>query len=299
MFLLPRYESLMIQIAVLTPNPADPSYAGQWPGVLERLAACLAREGLEAVASPWTDHVDSAEGLKAYPLVLPLICWGYHRDHERWMQACATWAEAGLPIANPASVLGWNSDKTYLRRLAEAGIAIPPTIWTDRATDAQVQAAFDAFGTDTLIVKPTVSGGAWKTLRLSRGEGLTDAPEGAAMIQPYLSTIETAGETSMLFFGGRFSHAVNKRPVPGEFRIQVQFGGRYSTVTPPEGAMALAQQVLAVIDEPLLYARIDTAQDADGNWLLMEAELIEPDFYLGNDPTRGAGFAQAAKARLT
>ena len=44
------------------------------------------------------------------------------------------------------------------------------------------------------------------------------------MIQPYLPSIETEGETSLLFFGGRFSHAVNKRPVPGEFRIQVQFG---------------------------------------------------------------------------
>ncbi|MES2834881.1 MAG: transporter [Pseudomonadota bacterium] len=288
----------MIQIAVLTPDPADPSYAGQWPGVLERLSACLAQEGLEAVASPWTDHVDTAGGLKDYPLVLPLICWGYHRDHARWMQACATWAEAGLPIANPAAVLNWNSDKTYLRRLADRGVAIPPTIWTERATDAQVQAAFDVFGTNTLIVKPTVSGGAWKTLRLSRGETLTDAPEGAAMIQPYLSTIETAGETSMLFFDRRFSHAVNKRPVPGEFRIQVQFGGSYSTVTPPEGAMALAEQVLAAIDEPLLYARIDTAQDAEGKWLLMEAELIEPDFYLANDPAKGARFAQAVRERL-
>lgn len=288
----------MTQIAVLTPDPADPSYAGQWPGVLERLAGCLAQEGLQAVASPWTDHVETAEGLKPYPLVLPLICWGYHRNHGRWMQACATWAEAGLPIANPAAVLAWNSDKAYLRRLADAGVAIPPTIWTDRAADEQVQAAFDAFGTDTLIVKPTVSGGAWKTLRLSRGEALVDAPEGAAMIQPYLATIETEGETSMLFFGGRFSHAVNKRPVPGDFRIQVQFGGRYSTVTPPDGAMALAQQVLSAIDEPLLYARIDTARDAAGNWLLMEAELIEPDFYLANDPLKGAGFARAAKARL-
>lgn len=288
----------MSQIAVLTPDPADPSYSGQWPGVLERLAACLAAEGLQAVASPWTDHVDSADGLKAYPLVLPLICWGYHRDHARWMRACATWAQAGLPVANPASVLAWNSDKTYLRGLAEAGVAIPPTIWTDRATDGQVQAAFDVFGTDTLIVKPTVSGGAWKTLRLSRGQTLTDAPEDAAMIQPYLADIETGGETSMLFFDGRFSHAVNKRPVPGEFRIQVQFGGSYSTVTPPDGAMALAQQVLAAVEEPLLYARIDTAQDAAGNWLLMEAELIEPDFYLGNDPRKGAGFARAARARL-
>ena len=289
----------MTRIAILTPDPADSSYAGQWPQVLVRLQACLAREDVEAEAVPWVDHIQDAGGLKDFPLVLSLIVWGYHRDHDRWMQATATWAAAGIAIANPAGVLGWNSDKTYLRRLGERGVAIPPTLWTDRATQAQVHAAFDAFGTDQLVVKPVVSGGAWKTVRLSRGEALTDAPDAAAMIQPYLPAIETAGETSLLFFGGRFSHAVNKRPVPGEFRIQVQFGGLYETVTPPPAATALAEQVLAAIDEPLLYARIDMAPDADGNWLLMEAELIEPDFYLANDPAKGAGFAAAVRTRLS
>ena len=119
------------------------------------------------------------------------------------------------------------------------------------------------------------------------------------MIQPYLPTIETEGETSLLFFGGAFSHAVNKRPVPGEFRIQVQFGGRYTPLpSPPDGAMALARQVLAAIEEPLLYARIDAVPDADGRWLLMEAELIEPDFYLGADPRQGAAFGRAVANAL-
>jgi hypothetical protein len=35
--------------------------------------------------------------------------------------------------------------------------------------------------------------------------------------------------------------------------------------------------------------------DADGRWLLMEAELIEPDFYLNVDPAQGAGFARAVR----
>ena len=118
------------------------------------------------------------------------------------------------------------------------------------------------------------------------------------MIQPYLKSIETEGETSLLFFGGRFSHAVNKRPVPGDFRIQMQFGGLYQTVTPDAEAMALAEQVLAAIAEPLLYARIDMTRDDAGAWVLMEAELIEPDFYLDHDPANGAGFAAAVAARL-
>jgi hypothetical protein len=289
----------MTRIAVLTPDPSDPSYVGQWPGVLERLSEALTAQGVSVEPTPWTDHIEDASALTGYPLVLPLIVWGYHRDHDRWMQACATWEAAGVRMLNPASVVGWNSDKSYLGRLGDKGVAIPPTAWVEGVTQADVDAAFDRFGADTVVVKPRVSGGAWKTLRLSRGDRLADAPEGPAMIQPYLPTIETEGETSLLYFGGRLSHVVNKRPVNGDFRIQTQYGGRYVALpTPPAGSLVLAEQTLAAIDEDLLYARIDMAPDPAGNWLLMEAELIEPDFYLGAAPEGGARFAEAVKARL-
>ena len=289
----------MTEIAVLTPDAADPSYAGQWPGVLERLGEALATGGLTAVPTPWTDHIDSADGLAGFPLVLPLIAWGYHRDHGRWMQACATWEAAGVRMLNPPSVLGWNSDKSYLGRLAEQGVAIPDTVWIDGPTQGDADTAFDRFGVDQIVVKPRVSGGAYKTLRLARGERMEGAPEGPAMIQPYLPTIETEGETSLLFFGGKLSHVVEKRPVAGEFRVQVQYGGGYVALAePPVGALALAEQTLAAIGEDLLYARIDMARDADGGWLLMEAELIEPDFYLGSAPEGGKRFAEAVRARL-
>ena len=288
----------MTQIAVLTPDPTDKSYIGRWPEVLARLKTTLETTGAEITPTPWTDHVEDASGLEGHELILPVIAWGYHRDHARWLKACATWATAGLPIANPASVLGWNSDKTYLARLADKGVPLPPTRWSDGVTQAQVEAVFAETGAPVLIVKPTVSAGAFRTLRLTPGQPLTEAPEGPAMIQPYLKSIETEGETSLLFFGGRFSHAVNKRPVPGDFRIQIQFGGLYATVTPDAAAFALAEQVLAAVEEPLLYARIDMARDDAGAWVLMEAELIEPDFYLDHDPANGAGFAQAVRNRL-
>ena len=119
------------------------------------------------------------------------------------------------------------------------------------------------------------------------------------MIQPYLPTIETEGETSLLFFGGALSHVVNKRPVDGDFRIQTQFGGQYAALPePPAEALALAEKTLQAIGEELLYARIDMAPGPDGRWLLMEAELIEPDFYLAAAPEGGARFAAAVRARL-
>ena len=51
-----------------------------------------------------------------------------------------------LPLANPAEVLRWNSDKAYLARLADQGVPIPPTRWTDRVTQDQVDAAFAETG---------------------------------------------------------------------------------------------------------------------------------------------------------
>ncbi|RZA20853.1 MAG: transporter [Lysobacteraceae bacterium] len=289
----------MTHIAILTPDPADTAYPELWPKVLVRLQRALDGLGISTTPTPWTAHVDDAAALMQYACVLPLLAWGYHHDHARWLRACATWQRAAVPMANPANVLAWNSDKRYLSELAARGIAIPSTTFTDDLSQALVERLFAETGADELIAKPAVSGGAWKTQRLRRGDVVDAAPGTTMLVQPYLRTIESAGETSLLYFGGQLSHAVNKRPLAGEFRIQEEFGGLYSLLSPPPAAaLALAAQVLAAIDAPLLYARIDMLPDADGRWLLMEAELIEPDFYLGVDPLRGDGFARALHQSL-
>ena len=284
----------MHRVAILTPDPANDFGGELWRTVLARLQRALDGAGIEAVPRPWTTHVEHADGLQGFDRVLPLLAWGYHLQHERWLRACATWEREGVPVSNPARVLAWNSDKRYLAELAGRGVAIPPTTFTDVVSQEIVERMFAETGAAELIVKPAVSGGAWKTQRLRRGDVVEAAAGTPMLVQAYLPTIETAGETSLLYFGGRFSHAVNKRPVPGEFRIQEEFGGLYALVPAPDaGALALAEQVLAAVGDPLLYTRIDMVPDADGRWLLMEAELIEPDFYLGVDPGKGEGFVRA------
>jgi hypothetical protein len=289
----------MSTIAILTPGPQDRSFHGLWQTVLARLQDALASQGTEATATPWTDHVDGVDGLRGYACVLPLLAWGYHRDHARWLRACGTWKRNGVPLSNPADVLAWNSDKRYLLELAGRGVPLPPTLVANEVTPDRLERAFAETGAEELIVKPCVSGGAWETHRVRRGEPLAAASASGMdmLIQPYLPTIASEGETSLLFFGGSFSHAVNKRPVPGDFRVQETFGGQYTLLPePPAGALELARRTLAAIDAPLLYARIDMVRDGEGRWLLMEAELIEPDFYLGVDPSQGQGFARALRA---
>lgn len=282
----------MSRVVILTPNPADDSFHGRWREVFERMAAPLAAAGASVEGRPWTDPGE----LAGFDRVLPLMVWGYHREHARWLAATRAWEAAGLPLANPPSVLRWNADKDYLARLGEAGAPVVPTVHAERIDAAVLDAARARFGTRRLVVKPAVSASAYRTLRLAPGDPLDGAPEGVAMIQPYLPAVETEGELSLVWLGGRFSHAIRKVAAPGDFRVQPEWGGRIRAADPAPEDLAAAEAVLARVEEPLLYARIDLVRDGAGRPLLMEAELIEPDLYLGFDPEAPARFARAVLA---
>jgi hypothetical protein len=198
-------------------------------------------------------------------------------------------------LQNPASVLRWNADKRYLGRLEEQGAPVVPTLFADHLSIGTMEEAQARFGTDALVAKPQVSSTAWQTIRWSPGNDLEGGPDGAAMVQPYLPAIEDSGEVSLIFFGGRFSHAISKRPQPGDFRVQPEFDGIISPYSPAPDELAAAARILAAVDEDLLYARVDLVRGLSGAPELIELELIEPDLYLGYDPNRGAAFAAAAK----
>jgi glutathione synthase/RimK-type ligase-like ATP-grasp enzyme len=276
------------RIAILTPDPDDPHFEARWGDVVAANAVPLRAAGYRVEQRTWTEAGD----LAGFDLVLPLLAWGYPRAHARWLAAVREWEAAGVRLRNPAAVLAWNSDKTYLGRLAARGVPTVPTLYVERITREMLEAAARRFGSDRLIVKPQISAGAWQTIRWSPGDAIDGGPAGAAMIQPYLPEIETTGEVSLVYFGGRFSHAIAKRPQPGDFRVQPEYDGIITGHVPTREERAVAAFVLAAIDEQLLYARIDLVRGAAGP-LLIEIELIEPDLYLGYDPAGGALFAEA------
>lgn len=282
------------RVAILTPDPADEGYRTRWRDVLERNAQPLRAAGMAVEGRSWA----RADDLAGFDLVLPLLVWGYPRAHRQWIDAVTSWEGDGVHLHNPASVLRWNADKTYLGRLAERGAPVVPTLYTDRLTEETLEAAARRFGTDCLVAKPQISSTAWQTIRWSPGSSLDGGPAGPAMIQPYLGRIEAEGETSLLYFGGVFSHAISKRPQPGDFRVQPEYDGIIAAHTPEPDELAAAANILAAIDEDLLYARIDLVRGTDGEPLLIEAELIEPDLYLGYDPANGASFSAAVAARI-
>ncbi|XOV74266.1 MAG: hypothetical protein ACFHWZ_11965 [Phycisphaerales bacterium] len=89
------------------------------------------------------------------------------------------------------------------------------------------------------------------------------------MIQPFVESILTEGEYSLLYFGRAFSHAVQKLPKAGEYRIQAVYGGTDRGHTPSAAELEAAQRVIDAVPGELLYARVDMVRvrrraDADG-----------------------------------
>jgi hypothetical protein len=113
-----------------------------------------------------------------------------------------------------------------------------------------------------------------------------------SLIQEFVPEIQTVGELSLVFFSGRFSHAFIKRAVPGDFRVQVEFGGSETFTRAARPTLAFAGSVLLAARQPYLYARVDIVETSRGP-VLMELELIEPALCLDTVPGAAARFAEA------
>ena len=279
------------RIAILTPAAG---YQDHWAAPLAAMTTLLSARGCTVATPRWTDPVDALSG---HDLILPLFAWGYQREPERWFVALDAWEAAGLPLWHDPALLRWNSDKGYLAELAARGVATVPTIDAERLDEAALNHARAAFGSDDLVVKPPVSGGADDTWRLAPDIPLPLSATGRRMlIQPLMPGILGEGETSLLLFDGRFSHALRKVPAAGDFRVQEQFGGRETPVEPEPDLIALAEAAVAAVPMPTRYARVDILRDGTGIPRLIELELIEPALFLNLSPDGGARFADAVLA---
>jgi glutathione synthase/RimK-type ligase-like ATP-grasp enzyme len=281
----------MTRAIVLVPA-SDFDHAWDWAYDVE--AQALERGGFTVEPRRWTEVGDLSDA----DVVLPLVAWGYHFDAPRWHALLDRLEAERIPTLNPVPVLRWNSDKVYLTTLGAQGVTTVPTIACDVLDDDTLDAARAAFG-DDLVVKPPVSAAADGTYRLGAGDPVPDEAIGQPMmIQPFLASVATEGEYSILMFGGAFSHALVKRPKTGDYRVQPHLGGSETACEPPEGAIDLAKRALAAAPAVPAYARVDMIRLNDGRLAVIELELIEPSLWLNLSPDRGASFTAAIAGAL-
>jgi glutathione synthase/RimK-type ligase-like ATP-grasp enzyme len=265
------------------------------------LRQALQARGAEAASVVW----DESANWNEFDLCLVRSTWDYHEKHEQFL-AWTRQVETKAELRNPADVIAWNSNKTYLRELAEQGVRTVPTAWVSRDSDTDLEEILAQRGWKEAVVKPVVDLGAKNLHRVQAGAGdvrqalATVLERHEAMVQPFLSSLEEEGELSLIFIEGAFSHAVRKRPATGDFRVQSIWGGTMSPAEAEARHLELAEMALAQLDEVPLYARVDLVSDLSGDPALIELELIEPNLYLNLSahPTAAECLADAVLARL-
>ena len=240
------------------------------------LRDALLHDGHEVTAAVWDD---SRVAWRAYDAIVIRSTWDYHKrigDFRAWLASLGD-----APLWNPRTVVERNLHKRYLLTLPNV---VPTRI---------VQAGEHVDVTSRVVVKPAVSASAYLT-------AIAEHPfvaEFEALVQPFVEEIATKGEWSLLFAAGEFSHAVLKHPKSGDFRVQQEFGGSAVATNAPQALIDDAHAVLATIEEPWLYARVDGVE-RDGRLLLMELEMTEPSLFLALDAEAPGRFARAV-ARIT
>lgn len=265
------------------------------------LAASLEALGVTPVVCVWNDpNVDWSD----FDAVLIRTIWDYFKHHAAFLAWLDRLDQLGIPTINDSGLLRWNSDKRYLLELAQHDVAIIPT---QLARAAELPDTLATMPGQQVVIKPTISGGAWLTLRGTVGDAAFANAVAALprdhdyLVQPFVPEIVSDGEWSLLYFGGQFSHAVLKLPATGDYRVQGEHGGSASPAQPDAATLASAGHALAAVAAighgDHAYVRVDGVISA-GRFLVMELELIEPFLHLAAQPTAAQQLAQNVAERL-
>ncbi|HET6710988.1 hypothetical protein [Amycolatopsis sp.] len=255
--------------------------------------------GFSVSWAPW----DSSFDFSAAEAVILRATWDYAARRAEFL----AWCESVPSLFNSAAVVRWNTDKSYLVELLDAGLPVVPTSLVTPGSSP-------SFPSSDFVVKPSVGAGSRGAARFSGGADASSHVAGlhaeghTALIQPYQSSVDTSGELALVYLGGIYSHAFSKGAMLGS---TMDASGLYlaeelAPATPPADAVALAEDVLdaasallGILRAELLYARVDVVRGTDGKPLLLELELTEPSLGFGQTDTGAVTrFASAVRQQL-
>ena len=274
------------------------------PGVIDRLAWVTARTArgrdrdeplaLAAFAAAGV-HVDVVDWddpevrWASYDRVALRSTWDYSgrlAEFRHWLGAVGVASE----LVNPVPLVRWNLDKHYLAELDGAGVPTIPTVFAEPGwlssgggpalpgTGFVVKPAVGAGSRDVAAYRPDQHAAAREHVDRLHARGAT------AMLQPMLESVPVHGEWPLVFLGGRYSHAANKRmtlpPVGGSQSSATQVDSVHTADAEQlTVAGAAIEAVSARVGTPA-YARVDLVRDDRGRYLVLELELVEPSLFL-------------------
>lgn len=252
----------------------------------QALIPALAKHTIEAKAEIWDNpSVDWT----TYDYLIFRNTWDYYEKEKEFNLWLSKIEKLGIKTLNSIDIIQQNKHKFYLKDLQEKGVNIIPTLFQEKTNQLDLKAIIPKHW-KKIVIKPAFSAGSYLTevfqaneIEVINSKYSSIANEKELLIQEFKQEITSLGETSFIFFNKQFSHCVNKKPAENDFRIQVQFGGKYTLVQPTTALIEQAEAIVNLFPENLLYARVDGII-IDNQIHLMEVECIEPDLYFALAP---------------
>lgn len=265
------------------------------------LTNALQARGLRTVRVDWADKNFDWETAKT---AVFRTTWDYFDRIGEFLQWLNDTSKK-IQFINPIDTILWNLDKHYLQDLADHQVNIPPTLFIEQGEPSNLQEIISKTDWQDIILKPTVSGAARHTYRISLSN-LADHEimfkrlinQESMLLQPFQHSVLKMGEIALMYFNGEYSHAILKKAKPGDFRVQDDFGGTVHDYNPSRTEIELGYQALAVCSPLPVYARVDIITNNAGNPVVSELELIEPELWLRCKPAAAELFADGIKTYL-
>lgn len=270
------------------------------------LQQSLQTAGVEVAIADWDD--DSVPWNR-FDVALLRSTW----DYVPRIQEFLAWIERTAQLtrlANPPDLVRWSLDKHYLADLHAAGVPVVPSWFVEpgEAATSAIDAVLAGTAAAEIVVKPEIGAGSRDAQRYGRtdiasivthAERLLDSGR-AALLQPYLDRVDERGETALIFFAGKFSHAIRKGPLlhKGGEASSALFATEEITPRVPDAAeLAVAERTIAAVKSGVpLYARVDLVHDANGSPCVLELELVEPSLFFAHAPGSAERFAAAIQS---
>ena len=240
----------------------------------------LKEAGFLVETKSWAAQCDWSQ----YTAAIVRTTWDYTQKLDEFLKTLKYISSQTL-LVNDFETIQWNAQKTYLRDLQNWGLKIIPT---EFSWSVNWSALFEKWKTDTLMVKPQVGANAKNTHKVT----LENIPSGALfpqdpLIQPFRQQILTEGEFSFHFFYVEFSHAIQKIPKRGDYRVQEEHGGKILSIEPSSADLKRAKDIYRLVESklthPTLFHRVDLVRNESGELEIMELEPVERSLYFRID----------------